>query len=100
MPCSTRVRTMPCTVDGARSSLAASSDRLMRRAPWSAVSTRIARSTDWITCVSLLDLTSDEEVCRTLLRPVNRESSLPHIIRHYQMLFDSRAQGEGQHMLD
>ena len=43
------VRTMPCVVDGARSSRAASSDRLIRRAPWSAVSTRMARSTDWIT---------------------------------------------------
>ena len=40
---------MPCVVDGASSSRAASSERLIRRAPWSAVSTRIARSIDWIT---------------------------------------------------
>src|SRR5512133_2642017 len=51
MPCSTRVRTMPWVVDGASSRRAASSDRLIRRAPWRALSTRIARSTDWITSV-------------------------------------------------
>src|SRR3954451_23311330 len=53
MPCSARVRTIPWVVDGARSRRAESSDRLIRRAPWSAVSTRIARSTDWITGLCL-----------------------------------------------
>src|SRR5689334_1747008 len=52
MPCSTSERTMPCVVDGARSSRAARADRLIRRAPCRAVSTRTARSSDWVTCCS------------------------------------------------
>ena len=54
MPCSTRLRTIPCVVEGASSSRAAISERLIRRAPWSAVSTRIARSIDWITWLPFL----------------------------------------------
>src|SRR4051812_35827478 len=54
MPWLTRVRTMPCTVDAGSSNRPASSDSVIRRAPWRATRTRMARSTDWITCPALL----------------------------------------------
>src|SRR5256885_5774870 len=53
MPCASRVRTMPCTVEGGSPRAPAISPRLMVRAPCSAMRIRTARSTDWITQCSL-----------------------------------------------
>src|SRR3954453_3240750 len=48
MPCASRVRTRPWTVEGARSMVVAISPRLIRRPPCSTVRMRRARSTAWI----------------------------------------------------
>src|SRR3954452_12304667 len=48
MPCASRVRTRPWTVEGARSMAVAISPRLIRRPPCSTVRMRSARSTAWI----------------------------------------------------
>ena len=57
----TSVFTMPCVVDAGSDRCVASSVRVIRRDPCSAVSTLMARSTDWITCPPL------RRPCRSLI---------------------------------
>src|SRR6478672_9700946 len=82
MPCSTRLRTMPCVVEGARSRRDASSDRLIRRVPWSAVRIRIARSTDWITAVPFWCDGFHEKSCALVNHRRTVQSTFDIVERH------------------
>ena len=75
---------MPWVVEGASSRRAASSDRLIRRAPCSAVSTRMARSTDWITYASFRGVTN---FTKTLALLVNHRRSVQITFDNIESLF-------------
>ena len=75
-PCRARPGCGRCRASstGASSRRAASSDRLIRRAPWSAVRTRIARSTDWITASASFRRVTD--FTKTLAHLVNHRCNV------------------------